>query len=381
MNNKIITLLEPTWDRHTHLPGNLGLLRITCLAFPEAAINYVGGQAQIDLIKESAPTEIVSRVQFHAWQTGQDKDTLPTNVYRAIKNFKSLPAEIIEHATQLIFCSITASALNAVNLLGLAPKCWSMLHGNANDLHGWRSRNPFRRYFDFRAVLERHCRQGGHVMALEDRIVSNLSEQYPWMRDHLTCLPHPLTPEEAAPHDQVKSLAYPVKIGFAGNASLEKGFAEFIQLASALNETHPGKFEFHAVGRLAKDAEHLDQAPLTRKTAEHALARNDYVEQLGSMHYLFTWHRNSYYGNAASGVVYDAINLGIPLFARDTAQLAFWKKADIEIADAFNDLDSAIQFLRSGIDTEKYQRHLSALTTLREQFSDTNIAKILREHL
>lgn len=377
-----IAVIEPTWNHHVHFPGNLGLLRVVLLAYPEAKIHFIGGQGQIDLIEKAPLDSLADRIAFTAWETGQDRDTLPTDAYRAIQRFKRLPQAATSQASMLFFCSVTASALNAVNFLGLAPKSYVMLHGNANQLSGWRSRNPIRRHFDFRATLERYSRNGGHTMALEERIVTTLSQQYPWLANSLTTLPHPLTPEEARPNGQARELTTPIKIGFAGNASIEKGFADFLKMAEGINRLHPQQFEFHAIGRLPNESQHLDQSPLTSRATDIALPREEYVTRLDSMHYLFTWHYDTYYGNAASGVVYDAVNMGIPLIARRGAQLSDWHSQGINVALTFDDLQSAIADvanLRSPANHELYARQIGNIETLRDSLSLPNLAKMLRD--
>lgn len=377
---KVITVLEPTWDKHVHFPANLGLLRIVKLAYPQAKLSYVGGESQLQLIRHANIPEL-DDVRFFPWLVGQDQDTLPMNAFRAIMNLKRLPREVVTDASMLVYCSITATSLNAVNFMGLANKTLLMLHGNANELDGWRSRNPFRRCFDLRSTMERYSCLGGTVLALEDRIVSNLKSQYSWLAGNTHCLPHPLTPEEATTATDIKALTHPIHIGFAGNASIDKGFADFVQFASELKARHPGRFEFHAIGRLAKDADSIDQKILTTPASAEALPRETYVQRLRAMHYLFVWHHDNYYGNAASGVVYDAINLGIPLISRRTGQLSAWQEAGIEIALSFDDLGTAIShFSNLGENVEsRYAQHASNISRLRESFGINCLASRFRE--
>ena len=377
---QVITVLEPTWNDHVHLPGNLGLLRIVRNAYPDAKLNYVGGEGQLRLIREAAIPELEG-VHLHPWRVGQDRDTLPIHVFRATRRLKSLPSAITTDASILVYCSITPTSLNALNLLGLADKTMLMLHGNANDLDGWRSRNPLRRYFDLRSTMERFGRQRGTTLALEERIVNNLKSSYPWLSGNIHCLPHPLTPEEAAPEGDIKPLKPPIRIGFAGNASIDKGFADFARFATELSTLRPGQFEFHAIGRLAKDAASIDQTALTTPAGAEALPRKTYVSQLRNMHYLFVWHRDNYYGNAASGVVYDAINLCIPLISRKTEQFSAWQQAGIDMALTFDDLTTAILYVSQlgDKDDTQYIQQIDNLSKLRASFGINNLSARFKE--
>ena len=378
-----VTLLEPTWDRHVHLPMNLGMLRIAQLAYPDASINYVGGAAQIDQLKAIAPEEVVAQTDFSIWQPAPDPDTLPWHALATLRKLLCLPTRLTRQADLLMFCSITATMANAITLVGLARKSCVILHGNANELDGWRSRNAIRRYFDFSSALQRYCRAGGTVLVLEEVIAQQLSAEHPWLAGHIRHIPHPLTPEEAmADGADVNALtSLPIRIGFAGNATLAKGFAEFIQLSEQLAQRCPGKFELHSIGYIPKESRHLDTNNLTQKSGGD-LPRMEYIKRLNEMHYVFVWHQDSYYANAASGVVYDAINLGIPILARSRAQLNHWKTIGYDIASQFSHPEQVCDFLQKLDLTAEYTRHQKQkldLARLRASLALTQLATGLRE--
>ena len=377
-----ITVMEPTWDGIAHLPGNLGLLRVVCGAYPNAVISFVGGASQIAMLKDIAPPDLIARVQFVAWAPGADADTLPSNVLATRQKLISLPPQLTNQASLLVLCSCTATVLTALCWMGLASKSVTMLHGNANELDGWRSRNPFRSLFDLTGALKRFCRQGGKVTVLEDRICQQLGAQNPWLQKSLLVIPHPLLPEEARPNGDYKRLNWPIKIGFAGLATIAKGFPDFLELAWQIQSQHPGRFEFHAFGKLPGESAGFDQSSLATQ-AKHGLTRSEFVAGLSSLHYLFVWHQDNYYSNAASGVVYDAINLGIPMIARRCAQISEWTDQGVDVANSFDDLPSAIQ-ATSMIDIAQeaphYKAQCAGLDQLRESLSLPILSKIFVQH-
>lgn len=380
---RTVTLLEPTWDRHVHLPMNLGMLRITQLAYPDAHTHYVGGEAQVEQLKVIAPANVLNQTRFLAWQPKLDTDTLPWHVFNSLRKLRRLPLNLTRQADLLIFCSITATVANAITLLGLAPKSCVILHGNANELDGWRSRNSVRRYFDFSSALQRYCRAGGTVLVLEEVIAQQLSAEHPWLAGHISHIPHPLIPEEATADeaDGYTLTSLPIRIGFAGNATLAKGFAEFTQISTQLAQRCPGKFEFHSIGYIPKESQHLDTSSLTQKSGAD-LPRMEYIRRLREMHYVFVWHQDSYYAKAASGVVYDAINLGIPMLARSRAQLHHWQEAGYNIATEFSQLEEAGVFLEQlDIATERarHQKQRQDLARLRASMSLAQLAAGLHE--
>ena len=373
-----ITVMEPAWDGDIHLPANLGLLRVVCGAYPSANITYVGGQAQIALMQSMDTPDIAGRVTYIPWLAQLDKDTLPTDVYRSFKRLRALPQQVTQQANLIVMCSCTASMLSAINWAGYAHKTCTMLHGNANELSGWRSRNPLRSSFDLTGALKRFCLKGGRVTVLEERIRTQMSRDYPWLANSLSVIPHPLLPEEACAPGLIRTLSLPIRIGFAGRASAAKGFPDFLQFAQQLQRLRPGVFEFHAFGMLAPECADLDQTALVTR-AHSSLSRQQYLDGLNSLHYIFVWHQDNYYGNAASGVVYDAINLGLPLIARHSVQISDWANAGLSIAQSYEDLQTATENMAQfDMDTEQmlYQKFCINIKKLRDSLSLPKLSHI-----
>ncbi len=367
----VITILEPTWDEGVHLPANLGLLRIVRQAYPEARINFVGGAGQIDMMRAALSPATVAGIRFVAHRTALDRDTLPGDVYAAWRKLRSLPSDVLREADLIVLSSCTASCLNALAWMGLASRCCAVLHGNANELQSWRSRNPMRRSLDLPQAFTRFCGRGGKAVVLEERIRKSLGQQLPWLAPHLVCLPHPVLPEESAPPGAARPLKDTIDIGFAGSASTAKGFPQFLELARAMRERAPGRFRFHAFGYLPPESRALDQSVLAHRASE-GLPRSEYVAGLRGMDYLFVWHQDFYYANAASGVVYDAINLGVPMVARRCAQVSAWQEQDIDVACSFDDIGAVVEAL-SGFDrdaeTARYLRQQACMDQLRQTLS------------
>lgn len=375
---RTISLMEPTWDGVTHLPSNLGLLRIVRSAFPDARLHYVAGAEQIQAMRDAAPPASIAGVTFVEWTPHQDRDTLPADVTASLRKLRRLPREVTSGADAIVMCSCTATMLTALCWAGLARRALVMLHGNANDLATWRSRNPLRRMFDFSRALPRFCRRGGKVLVMEQRIGQSLAGAYPWMAKNLHCLPHPILPEEAGRGHKKAPLRGLVRIGYAGLATQAKGFPQFLELARALAAARPGVFEFHAIGRLHAECASLDQSVLTTR-ADQNLSRSAFVEALSQLDYVFAWHNDHYYANAASGVVYDAINLGLPMVARTSAQISEWNAQGLQIGLAYDDLPSAIASLCGmdfAVERERYATQCAHLARIRDDLSPERLAPI-----
>lgn len=339
-----ISIIEPAWNGVVHLPANLGLINIARHAYPSAHITFVGGQLHIDALVNAGATDLIASISFVTCTPALDDDTLPDDVYRRMRTFKALPTEYIDGASLLIFCSCTATVLAALNFMGLAGKSVAYLHGNANEIGGWRSRNPIRRLFDLQSALKSFCAKGGRLLVYEDRINSSLRESYPWMSGQLFTLGHPIMENESVMVSPRKVLGPVIKIGFPGLATMAKGFDKFILLADELRRVAPGRFEFYAIGKLHDECKAIDQSSLVLRS-DAGLPRSEFVRMLARMDFLFIWHSDAYYSNAASGVVYDAINLTIPLIARRSALMDELTKEGRSVGLLGVDLDDVIHSL------------------------------------
>ncbi len=84
---------------------------------------------------------------------------------------------------------------------------------------------------------------------------------------------------------------------------------------------------------------HMVMSPADRernwKARENAL--------LGQIDFMFQWHADAYYELSASGVVYDAINLGIPLLARYGAEIKYLQDAGTPIALVAESVDDLVE--------------------------------------
>jgi hypothetical protein len=310
-----IVIVEPTWSGLIHCPGNAGLLSIVSRAFPNAQIDYVGEISQCDHVTELLDPQLRHRVSCQNWSVWQDSPGIWSDQLKRRNNF-DLIHSTSKSADIILMASATATALNEVVSRGLASKTYACLHGNANDFFGWRSRNPFRRYFDFTSASQRFIKAGGKFLVMEQRIADLLVERLPFFKNSVACLPHPLIASETRPKEALKPFGQPIRIGFAGNASLPKGFSEFSDLAKRLRTALPGNFEFYAIGFLPEESRHIDQSMFATKATERRLERSEFNALLENIDFMFQWHADAYYELSASGVVYDAINYGIPMIAR-----------------------------------------------------------------
>jgi hypothetical protein len=373
-----IVILEPSWNGLAHCPANLGMLRVLREAYPQASLTLMAGDEHLQELKHIAHGTFDEHITSLSFQPALDPDTLPVNMLNGWRRFQPAHKKALAQADLICMLSCTASSLAVIHWLGHAHKTVAFLHGNANDLLGWRSRNPIRKWLDFASSLRRYAQQGGRVLVYEQLICERLTQELPWLAGHTHVLGHPLLQEERDAPASVRPADTPIRIGYAGNATKAKGFPEFVQLARAVTAACPGVYEFHSFSYLHPACKDIDQSVL-RTRASVGLPRPDFVASLKSLDYIFAWHSDNYYSIAASGIMYDAINLGIPLLARRTAQLHHLEQQGTPIGLLFDAPDEVAVLLSQGtIPRARREPLLKGLSTAQAGHSTPQLARDFR---
>lgn len=349
----IILLIEPVWDQFVHLPANLGALLAVRNAYPDAVIFFSGGTQQIEEMKKLGAPAALSSIKFLINSPFPDLDTGYAQYRTRRQVFEGILSQVGKAPDFILLCSCVPTALAAISSLGLAGNSAAFLHGNANELSGWRSRHPVRRYFDLTSSMKRFAREGGRVLVYEGRIREALGKEYPWLRRALRVVPHPILESEAGSRSsfQVLEEGQHLKIGFAGLATRAKGFPEFAQLAKKCKDLGM-PYEFHSIGPLHPECKDVDQTALVCK-AGRTLERNEYVSLLQGIDFLFAWHKDVFYSMAASGIVYDAINLEIPILGRTGGLLSQLDLGGSQIGENFDTIADVVDYLR---DRKRFMR-------------------------
>ena len=113
----------------------------------------------------------------------------------------------------------------------------------------------------------------------------------------------------------------PIRFGFLGLATREKGFDAFVAAARALKPKHGNAVEFHALGRFppsaAADVGELQNCLATLPSRE-PIPRQRFDAAVASLHYVCLPYRADHYTLSASGVLVDALAFAKPILAGAT---------------------------------------------------------------
>jgi hypothetical protein len=285
----MITVTEPIIWGDEHVPVNTGLLETVVRAFPRERVRFHAESSHIALVRALIEPADGARVEFRETKLpprGAD--------FRArIRHDLGFVGRLMDEAagSHLILASSCPSLIAALKLRGLRTAVRDVhivLHGNLTLLWSWRSRNPLVRLTDLRTAMGLPSRLPIRYFVMEPAIRGELLATLPGLNPvDVRLLPHPVSSSEALLEGCGK-LETPVRIGFMGAASKEKGFGAFLEIARRAAE--PG-VEFHAIGRLGTDMAGEDLGFLaTKPMLDEKVGRAEYVERLAGLHYVCMPH-------------------------------------------------------------------------------------------
>ena len=386
----MILAFELTWTGLTHAPGNSATLQTVSLAFPGQRIRVFADAPHVrELTSDTSLTEL-SNVSFHPVPSftdyrGQTHIVSPRRfLYEAKIMARAVRGVDQREPCLILLLSSTPTAIFAASWLTKLLKRRNLgiqigLHGNANDINGWRSRNPLLRRFDLVSALSARHPARVRFMVLERAIRDELERQVPALRSRVDILPLPVNANEFATASH-PPLTEPIKIGFVGVATKAKGIDIYLRIAADLKRKYGARIEFHHVGRVLPDTDLAPFRHLAHPTSAEQLPRDEFVRRISELHYFAFPYREGYYNLSASGALIDAITWQRPLIA---TALPFVTQIFEEFGDiGYLCADEAA--LRAAIDAvmtldpSRYERQSAALARAREARTPAHLAETFR---
>jgi hypothetical protein len=252
--------------------------------------------------------------------------------------------------------------------LGRNVQVQMVLHGFANEVEGWRSRNPIVRRLDLRGLME-HPPAELRFLVLERSIAAELAQIVPASADSIDVLPLPVNTDEvdmAAP----VPLGLPLRVALVGQTTAPKGISPFLETARAFKARYGEAIEFHVVGRRFPETDPAALSVLARPIPDDFMTRAEFRERLAPIHYIFLPLHPSYYRLSASGALIDAITWLKPVIASDIPICAdaFADGGDIGyLCRDLSAMHDALHGVMQRLDNWRYMLQVGALRALRDR--------------
>ena len=374
----MISVVEPVCTGLEHVPINTSMLQVIAAAFPGTPLTVSGDPSHLAELSASAGGPALGTVAWRGARVPPRRADFRARlaielplVARAANAGDGAAPTVVVLLNGMPSTIVAVKLLHATGRLKVPVQF--VLHGGASDLSGWRSRNPLRRLTDLHSAIAAPPRRRIQYIVLEDVIMDRIARDHPGLARDFVGLPHPLLPSEIhrpAPLREMK----PLRIGFLGLATRQKGFDVFLRLAERLVRRHPGRVEFHAVGSRPVGEAAVVAPFLASLPSAEKLSRKEFLERIRSLHYVCLPYQGSHYEFTASGVLLDAMANALPVIASRTPTVAklFEASAPGHCSDDFDDMERALDERIQGLTAERYAREVAAMAAWqRSRLPDT----------
>lgn len=374
----MILAFEMTWTGSVHAPVNSAILQTIALAVPNQELHVFADTSHLrELQQDGRLAALRKEVHFVPITVSKHYLFRPqiVSVRRFVHELATLCAGVRRaprhQSCTVVLLSATPTAILAASMLsrlrGGRLGVRVILHGNLNDISGWRPRNPLTRMFDLRATLAAHHPPWLQFIVLEPSIKDEMAKQLPATATSTRVLPHPVNVGEIDRSAPVQ-LELPLQIGFIGLATDDKGIDFFLEIAADFKMRYGQSVKFHLVGRVPPSIDLARFAVLDSSVSYSSLPRAEFKRRLASLHFAFLPYRNTYYEKSASGALIDAITWLKPLITRRLpvveqlfahfGEIGYLCNHDVEMRQA---LDEVI----TNMDKDRYARQVAALRMIR----------------
>jgi glycosyltransferase involved in cell wall biosynthesis len=374
----VILVFEMTWLGTAHAPVNSSMIRTIALAYPDQAIRVFADPTHLAELRCDSALTAHARIEFVPIAVspelfGKTHIVSFPRFRRELATLRRGLAGVPRGEPCLLFLtSATSTAIFAASFLARLQRgrigVQIALHGNLNDLNGWRSRNPLARMFDLRAALAGRHPSALRFLVLEPAIKDALAMVVPQAVTRTDVLPHPVNVSEIRP-DQVLPLQAPLRVGLVGQATPAKGLDTFLEIARDLRAQYGDAVAFYLVGRAVRESDLPDFAPLAHDVTTAPLTRADFLERLAVLHYVFLPLQEDYYRLSASGALIDALTWLKPVIASRLPIVTglFEQFGEIGyVCDGDAGFRAALHEILATMDAARYHRQVEAMRQARD---------------
>jgi len=374
----MILAFDMTNSGSAHVPINAALLRAMALSGQRVRLHAdpthlaeLGSVAGVDCQPMALSplyrwkTHVVSLRRFrHEWQA----------MRRALRAAPKGP-----HLVVLL--SATPTAILAALLL--SPRILGVqvaLHGNLNEIAGWRPRNPITRRFDLAAML---CWRDARLrfLVFEEAIREGLRALLPEAAGRTDVLPHPADTAQAGAYPYV-ALGIPLRVALVGMATEAKGLDAFLDTARSFRARYGSRVEFHIVGGRSHTVPAERFADIAHEVTIGHVSRDEFTGRLAAMHYVFLPLQPGYYSLSPSGGLMDALAWAKPVIANRVpiTEGLFEQGGDIgHLADDLPGMQAALEQVLTRMDQERHARQSMALQHLAVARQPQALATVWRD--
>jgi hypothetical protein len=359
-----------------HVPFDAALIASLAEAYPGEPVHFFGETEHLRLIQRFlAPRFPNADVVWHELTLPPRLATPRERIGDDLRTTRAMLSEARRLDAGRVIAAYMHSTTGIVALKALAqlyrPRSLAFIH------HGSLLRLvSSRRYHPLLWLGNGRLRQ----IVLGDSIRDEVLGQLPVLRGSLHAIRHPYFFDDAETSDL--PVSGPTGFSFLGLVDENKGFPEFVDLASTLAPAWKDAAYFDLIGGTRVGALPNTHGPWVKTyLTDGPMPRDVYEAQLRKTHYAVFPYNPSYYKFIASGSVLDALTAGKPIIALRNSQFDEMFKTMGDIGYLCDDVRQ-MKELAAGIlrdpPRERYRRQSQNILTGRSVFGTAAVAQQLR---
>ncbi len=380
-----VLAFEMTWTGTTHAPGNGATLATIALALPGHPMHVFAEDTHLHELRADRALAAGGKPQFHPITISPHfrGRTGVVSLRRLAREWATLRRALRMvgkgEPCLLVLLSATSTAIFAAGWAARLRGRTAVqvgLHGNLNELRAQPSRHPLARALDLQGALR--ARHGGRLryLVLEPGIRDELARWNGAAAERTDVLPLPVNMQEAA-RNTLSLPGQPLRVGFVGLATPDKGIGLFLEVARTMRKAHGRLIAFHLVGRVMQGANLADFDVLEEPPSPGHLPRSEFVRRLAALHYVMLPFRGGYYDLAASGALIDAVTMLKPVIATPVGfvEALFAEAGDVgHLCRDDAALRQVLESVLAAPDPARYARQVDALQAARTRREPARLA-------
>jgi glycosyltransferase involved in cell wall biosynthesis len=321
---------EPIALGMEHVPFNASLLTTICIAFPNDEISFYAENDHAKFVQEQIGEELKAAINWRELVLPARHSKFLSRLSSDFRTIKFLLEKLeCDHKKDVLVVTGNASILWALKYYTRSvhknKKIQVVVHGNFSTLTRIPRReilNPLYYVGSLKTALKLPGYQRLQHIVLEEAVRYNVLRALPFLKDQIYVLDHPIPIDKK--HDNNEAIMapkkdLPIEFGYLGRATKQKGFFNYLEVATEISKRFPGRAKFHFIGRVSEKVRHSNINKiyhLTEMPNKERLSRSDYADRVKRLHYVCLFN-DSYYDFCASGVLMDSIAWKKPIVASE----------------------------------------------------------------
>ncbi len=367
-----------------HALYNASTLATILLAYPEYQVEFLCEAAHWDAVAEMLRRHDaagIDRIEHVPFDFASVRTRISDVARHELRWTRRVAGELGRSQRLTFILSITDSGLLALKYAmargAIRGPVLATPHSILSRLALFQSPKLWRRYVNLRGVLRLPHPRGLRLIALSDSILANIRRHAPWAEKQFRVLEHTYFWER---DELPKVNATPIRFGYFGVTSRNKGFGDFYRLAE--NFRRADRAEFHLVGFVRKEVDAREYGDAVLGIGYKPLDPEQFRSRAQDMTYAVWTGNPAHYELTASATFLDTLSYVTPgIFYRNAyVESYFERMGDIGyLCDSYDEMLASINAIAKQFPAERYATQCKNILAGRNIFNPAAQAPRLKQ--